>query len=137
MIHYDQEAELTDLPQIVADAIADLRPHAHEFDSIAAQGTSGLIVASPVALELHKPLIVVRSDADLNRPHCIHIRPVENASNTGRRILFLDDYVGQGKTLRDVDGKLSAHTPGTMSARYEYSYRDYKTGILPVLKTRF
>ncbi len=136
MIHFNQSAGLSDLPRIVDYAITDLDRYAAEFDSIAAQGSSGLIVASPVALALRKPLVIVRSNTDLSRSHCSHIRTVENINNAGRRILFLDDYVGEGKTLHDVISKLSACTRGSVSARYEYLYRDYKTGS-KVLETRF
>jgi adenine/guanine phosphoribosyltransferase-like PRPP-binding protein len=127
MIHYDTHKGLSDLPQIVKNAVADLEPRAAEFDSIAVQGISGAIIGAPVALALDKPLVVVRKDSDMIRP-CYHISTVENARNAGRRILFLDDYVGEGKTLRDVTRKLADHTAGWLAARYECLYRQYSTG---------
>ena len=127
MIHYDTHKGLSDLPQIVKNAVADLEPRTAEFDSIAVQGVSGCIIGAPVALALDKPLVVVRKDSDMIRP-CHHISTVENAENAGQRILFLDDYVGEGKTLRDVTRKLWQHTRGSLAARYEFLYRDYLTG---------
>ncbi len=127
MIHYDCERGLSDLPDAVMKAIRDLTPHASDFDSIAVQGVSGCLLGSPVAIALGKPLIVVRKDTDLTRA-CQHVSVVENARNAGRRVLFLDDYVGQGKTLRDVDRKLYRHTNSNIVARYEAMYGEYIYG---------
>jgi orotate phosphoribosyltransferase len=128
MIHYDTSRGLSDLPDTVMQAIRDLTPHAPEFDSIAVQGVSGCIIGAPVAIALGKPLIIIRKDSDMARPHCAHINTVENAENAGGRVLFLDDYVGEGKTLRDVAYKLRTYTTGLISARYESSYKQYTAG---------
>lgn len=125
MIHYDEHRGLSDLPDVVKNAIDDLTPHASEFDSVAAQGASGLIIASPVAIALEKPLVIARSDADMNRRHCVHISTVENAAHAGARALFIDDYVGEGKVWRDVTRKIRRYTGATVTAAYQCLYRAY------------
>lgn len=128
MIHYDDDLGLSDLPDAVMQAIRDLTPHVSEFDSIAVQGVSGCIIGAPVAIALGKPLVIIRKDSDMARPHCTHINIVENAKNAGSRVLFLDDYVGEGKTLRDVAYKLRAYTRGLLTSRYESCYKRYTAG---------
>lgn len=127
MIHYDHELGLSDLGATCQRTLKDLIPHAGEFDSIAVQGVSGMIVGAPVALALNKPLVVVRKDVDMIAP-CWHVSMVENSSHAGRRTLFLDDYVGRGTALRDVEDKISQYTHATMASRYEYSSGTYLTG---------
>ena len=124
MIHYDTHKGLSDLPDAVAQATADLAPHAHEFDSIAVCGVSGLMVGSPVALALGKPLVVVRKDTDMLMP-CVHVSEVENARNSGGRVLFLDDYIGGGHTVRHVADSVTRGTPGAVVSSYEYKHRRY------------
>jgi len=132
MIHYNCHRGLSDLPDAVMKAIRDLTPHASDFDSIVVQGVSRCLLGSPVAIALSTPLMVVRKDADLLRT-CQHVSAVENARNAGRRVLFLDDYVGEGKTLRDVNRKLARYTAGTIVARYEALYGEYTYGQAALL----
>lgn len=122
MIHYDQEKGLSDLAETVSRAVADLR--GKPFDSVVAEGVSGLIVASPVALALGKPLVVVRKDSDLVRA-CYHVSPVENAQNAGRSYLFLDDYVGEGKVYRHVRRRMNDFTRSAYAGTYEFRYRSF------------
>lgn len=128
MIHYNKSAGLSDLPATVDEAVRQLRPHLSEFDSIAVQGVSGLLVGSPVSISLGKPLIVVRKTIDFEVPYCSHIKIVENAERSGYRVLFLDDYVGEGKTLRDVSRKLRDFTSGRITCRYETERHEYTSG---------
>lgn len=122
MLHYDSHLGLSDLETTVRRTTERLRPHAGEFDSIAVQGTSGLLIGSPVALMLGKPLIIVREDAELQ---CHHSQDVENARNAGERVLFLDDQISSGATLLDVKDKLSRYTRGHVVATYLYQYDEY------------
>lgn len=126
MIHSTCEAGLSDLASTVDRSVASLRQRLDDFDSIASQGTSGLIVASPVALALGKPLIVVRKDIELGAgQRCIHSSAVENSQNTGSRILFLDDHVDRGRTLEDVAAKVRDHSRGMIIAVYQYERDRY------------
>jgi len=120
MIHAGTH-DLTDLAQTVQRAVQDLRPYADQFDSIVTSGTSGLVVASPVALALGKPLVIVRKEDD--GPRCWHAHDVENAEHAGRRTLFLDDEVQRGRTLTHVKRQLARNTNATVVARYEYTER--------------
>lgn len=125
MIHYNTQNGLSDLPRTVARAVEDLRPHANEFDSITTCGTSGLVVAAPVALALGKELVIVRKETELAGPLCHHAHAVENHQNAGRRTLFLDDEVQRGRTISHVAEQLAEHTRAEITARYEYTDRKY------------
>lgn len=126
MIHSTCELGLSDLPAMVDRSVASLRRRLDDFDSIASQGTSGLIVASPVALTLGKPLIVVRKDIELGAgQRCIHSSTVENSQHTGSRVLFLDDHVDRGRTLEDVAAKVRDHSRGMIVAVYQYERDRY------------
>ena len=122
MLHYDNHKGLSDLPTVVRQTVDALAPHADEFDSIAVQGTSGLVIGSPVALGMRKPLVIVREDTELQ---CHHSQDVENARNAGERVLFLDDQISSGATLADVRRKLAEHTHGRVTACYQYEYDEY------------
>lgn len=128
MLHYDNEKGLSDLQEVVYQTARSIGQHLSEFDSIAVQGTSGLLIGAPVALILDKPLVIVREDAELQ---CWHSSDVENAANAGRRVLFLDDQISSGATLQDVKRKLGEHSEGRVSAIYLYEYDEYTEGAGP------
>jgi adenine/guanine phosphoribosyltransferase-like PRPP-binding protein len=125
MLHYDTQLGLSDLESTVRATAEAIRPHLAEFDSIAVQGTSGLLIGPTVALMLGKPLVIIREDEDMR---CHHSNDVENAANAGRRVLFLDDQVSSGATLRDVRDKLRAHAGAEVVASYLYQNDRYDTG---------
>jgi adenine/guanine phosphoribosyltransferase-like PRPP-binding protein len=124
MLHYNLKAGLSDLPSVVRQTVDVLAPHAGEFDSIAVQGTSGLVIGAPVALAMHKPLVIVREEEDMR---CVHSVDVENGDNAGQRVLFLDDQVSTGRTRREVQRKIASHTRGTVTAQYLYQDNEYKS----------
>jgi adenine/guanine phosphoribosyltransferase-like PRPP-binding protein len=125
MLHYDTQNGLSDLNRTVQNTVRALQPHVGEFDSIVVQGTSGLVVGSPVSLLLNKPLVIVREDEQLRR--CHHSRDVENALHVGRNVLFLDDQVSTGATLTDVEEKLALYTDANVTASYLYQYDEYRS----------
>lgn len=130
MIHYNTYLGLTDLGETVDRAVKDLHAHMNEFDSIACEGISGLIVASPVALALGKPLVICRKDTDM-LVHCQHVSWVENAENAGKRVLFLDDYIGvEARTIMHAEDLLSRYTSGGIVAAYQYESGKYNTSDL-------
>jgi adenine/guanine phosphoribosyltransferase-like PRPP-binding protein len=131
MIHSGMVGTLDDLQSTVDTAVAKLKRHAHEFDSIAVMGTSGLVVGSPIALALGKPLIIVRKESDMHMM-CVHSSEVENARRAGRRVLFVDDQVSSGATLARVADAVQRSTAGDVEAvyltdgdRYQSRPRDY------------
>lgn len=128
MLHYNSELGLSDLGKTVQGTVRALRPHAGEWDSIAVQGTSGLLIGSPVSLMLGKPLVIVREYSEMQ---CHHSQDVENARNAGHRVLFLDDQISSGATLADVKAKLARHTPASVTATYLYQYDEYRQGSGP------
>ena len=132
MIHYDNHKGLSDLREIVERTAQDLK--FRQFDSIVATGVSGLVVASPVSLMLGKPLVVVRKDNDRT---CWHVSPVENAQNAGRSYLFMDDYVGEGKTYDHVREMMRDATSAAYTGTYEFMYKTFTpAGKSPVKYSR-
>jgi adenine/guanine phosphoribosyltransferase-like PRPP-binding protein len=124
MLHYDTHNGLSDLNRTVQNTVRALQPHVGDFDSIAVQGTSGIVVGSPVSLLLNKPLVIVREDETMR---CHHSRDVENALHAGRRALFLDDQISTGATIGDVEVKLARDTNAEVVASYLYQYGEYRS----------
>ncbi len=97
---YGNGGELDDLAftieratEIISDAdISD------QYDSIIVTGISGILVGSPVALLLNKPLVILRKDEDRHHNGCIAINEVR----MGKRCLWLDDFIACGHTERRV-----------------------------------
>lgn len=100
MIYHSGSHDLDGLPEIVETAVATLKPHKQKFDSIAVIGVSGLVVGSPVALALGKPLVIVRKPDTTERSHS-YGAPV-NMKHVGKRALFLDDFIASGSTRENV-----------------------------------
>ncbi len=75
---------------------SELNAHASEFDSIVVRGVSGLLVGSPVALAIDKPLVIVRKPNE----DCHDSREIVNAEALGTRYIFLDDFISSGTTLK-------------------------------------
>jgi adenine/guanine phosphoribosyltransferase-like PRPP-binding protein len=109
MIHYDMHLGLSDLQDVVDQAVDAVKPYAADFDSIVTEGLSGMVVAIPVALALDKPVVIVRKDDPRDR--CFHTRQVEGARDAGTRTLFIDDHVDLGRTLGHVQEELAKHAP--------------------------
>lgn len=108
---YGGKRGFSDLNDVVFEAHSKLSAVLDKFDSIAVSGTSGLVVGAPLAVLLNKPLVVVRKDNDGS--HNGESVMVEGNADMGKRVLFLDDFVGTGKTrawvrhnVRDWSGDL-------------------------------
>lgn len=122
--------DLSDLDACVRDTVRTLRPHADSFDTIVAQGVSGLIVASPVALILKKELAVVRKDNDGSRQHRLHQgdkATVLSEKSLRKRVLFVDDCIASGRTQKRVLAKVREHG-GTVAGTYTYQDDHLETG---------
>jgi hypothetical protein len=113
---YD-DYSLDNLAVTVRTTCAHLRDYATEFDSLAVQGMSGVLVGSPVALRLRKPLVIVRKEND-NR-HASE--DIINYGRVGAAWLFLDDFIDSGATQRRVYDALLLYT-GTNYPRWAGSY---------------
>jgi adenine/guanine phosphoribosyltransferase-like PRPP-binding protein len=124
VIHATCHLGLTDLPAVVARTCEQLTPHLAEFDSITTEGISGLVVAAPVAVQLGKPLVIVRTERDAGG-RCFHASDVEGARAAGRKTLFLDDHIHLGRTLMHACHLLRRHAPATgIWATYQYETGD-------------
>lgn len=114
------EYNLDGLDLVVERAVEDLRPVLGQFDSIVVTGMSGVVVGSPVALALRKPLVIIRKDDD-NSHH--GYGQVINKNQVGERALWLDDFVATGVTQGKVAKRL-LDIGSKMEFSYMYKYRD-------------
>jgi adenine/guanine phosphoribosyltransferase-like PRPP-binding protein len=88
--------KLKDLPSLADQILKDLTPHAKEFDTIVATGTSGMMIAPIIAVRMGKNLVAVRKPDEQSHSY-------DRLQGTfGKRWIFLDDFVASGSTLRRV-----------------------------------
>lgn len=117
-----------DLHLVVRDAVATLKCHLNEFDSIVVRGMSGVVVGAPVALKLKKPLVVVRKDTDSDNhtKHRGREGKVLNLRNMGERVCFLDDLISTGRT------KMAVHEAIQPDARIAviYTYESDRVEVI-------
>ncbi|MGD0637633.1 MAG: orotate phosphoribosyltransferase [Nitrososphaerales archaeon] len=66
-----------------------------KFDAIAGIPTAGLTFSSPVALELHKPMVYVRKE----EKDYGHMKRIEGTITPGWRVLVMDDLITTGHSL--------------------------------------
>lgn len=119
---YDGDPGLSDLAETVERAVHDLRPHVNEFDSIAVTGMSGVVVGSPVSIELKKPLVIVRKTTDESHGG----QGTVNLERAGERVLFLDDFVESGETRFRVKEAIRCRAGSSVTAQYLYTYSKYE-----------
>jgi len=118
MIYHNGGDDFQGLELAVRQTTAALRPHRADFDSIVVTGVSGQCVGFPVALRLRKPIVVLRKKTDPT-----HGGPgaLLNRRSMGTRVVFVDDFVADGNTLKLCQTAVERHG-GTIA--YVYLYRD-------------
>lgn len=110
-----------DLQVAVDNAVSRLASRLDWFDVIVVQGTSGMSVGFPTALELQArgwrgKIVVIRKEGeDSHGGMYVGLRYSEKL--TGLRCLFLDDFVSMGTTRARVRRAVEA-IGGTMVAQY-------------------
>lgn len=114
---YDSQGSLDDLAEKVRATTEALKPHRKQWDSIAVRGMSGALVGAPVSLRLRLPLVVIRKPGE----NAHSSSTVVNARNVGKRVLFLDDFVGTGATRTAVRQAVE-NLGGSLVAQYEYTH---------------
>lgn len=128
MIH--DTGNMRDFREVVQRSFDDIFPHRDEFDSIATSGTSGLVIAAPIAYEMRKPLVIVR-EGDSMSGKCIHAKRVEGLDQIGEKYLFLDDHIHLGRVFQKARFHIneeSMHRRGPLpycAATYEYEERKW------------
>jgi adenine/guanine phosphoribosyltransferase-like PRPP-binding protein len=103
MIYSGHIGYLDDISHTVRQTTETLRPFKSRFDCIVATGMSGALVASPVAIRLHRPLVILRKPSD----DCHDGSDIINPGGIGKRWLFLDDFMSLGSTFRRVRGRMT------------------------------
>lgn len=93
---------LDDLEETVLLTCDRLKPQAHRFDSLVTTGLSGVVVGSPVALLLDKPLVILRKPSD----DCHSSSRFINLKSLGKRYLVIDDLQDTGATLKRIRATL-------------------------------
>ena len=96
--HYHRYSQGEGLKIIVEKSARLLEERGVDFDTIAVQGVSGLLVGAPLAMVLGKDLLIIRKPGDKTRLH--HLIPAGIGSN--QKILLLDDCVQTGATLSNM-----------------------------------
>ena len=130
-VHNEGERDahtLDDLAPSVRDTVKALREHLDDFDTIATQGMSGVLVASPVSLILKKELTVVRKDDGSHQYEQNtgrKARLIGGASiGPGKRALFLDDFISLGDTRDNVYNAVE-DAGGIVVGTYTYQNNEY------------
>jgi len=131
---------LGDLEKVARRTTADLRLHKNEWDSIVVTGVSGLLVGPIVAVRLHKPLVVIRKQVDLQNSHASTL--VENWLRLGMRYCLVDDFTSTGATITRVKKVVKERTdPKWLLEKNDYvpmpvpqmvafySYRDHSYSL--------
>ncbi len=97
---YGYKGGLDDLRAVVDMTTRLLGDHRSEFDFIACSGMSGVVVAAPVSLALHKPVVIVRKPEDQN----LHHRGSDVISDKQARgaYVIVDDFISSGRTLKFI-----------------------------------
>jgi adenine/guanine phosphoribosyltransferase-like PRPP-binding protein len=115
-----------DLKKNLSKARRLLKAAALDFDAVACRGVSGIVFASPLALSLGKPLIVVRKSGDGSHSNN-HVECGVEWENV-KRWLFVDDFISSGATMTEVNKALIAVDPKLVCAgRLLYSRMEVQT----------
>jgi adenine/guanine phosphoribosyltransferase-like PRPP-binding protein len=126
MIYHGKERNsLADLPAVVKRTVKTLKAAllTEDFDCIGVSGMSGVVVGVPVALALKVPCVIVRKQSDMDDSHATY--SILNRDNIGKRILFLDDFVGCGGTRARVVEKVQGVSGVRVVAEYLYKDEEY------------
>ena len=97
---YHAYTEPKRLKRIVEKSARFLQEKGLDFDTIAVQGVSGLIVGSPLAMALDKKIMVVRKQGD--KTHCTDVM----GFGKNQKILMIDDCVETGATVINMVSKI-------------------------------
>jgi adenine/guanine phosphoribosyltransferase-like PRPP-binding protein len=93
--HMRKFLDMSELPTYVDYAIQALKNR--RFDSLAFRGMSGAVIAPPVALALHKNLIMVRkSILDTHSDFLVE------GNIASKKYIIIDDFVSSGKTFKAI-----------------------------------
>jgi len=104
MIYNGHEDLLDDIPYTLRYTTAALRPHKTRFDFLAVTGMSGVVIGSPLAVRLEKPLVIIRKEGDSSHSYGDLI----GAAACKGRYVFVDDFIASGGTYRRVRERLAS-----------------------------
>lgn len=98
----------------IIQTLCDIRKLQLDFDTIVASGTSGLMIAPPVAELLNKNLCIVRTT-----DKCYSEFPVEGV--VPHRYIIIDDLICSGNTVKRILREMKEHAPrGICMGVYSY-----------------
>ena len=78
-----------------------LKVNEHRFDSIAFRGMSGAFLGPPLAMRLHKGMVLVRKDSDDSHSSAM----LEGFKECGRYVI-VDDFVSTKNTINHIIDKI-------------------------------
>jgi hypothetical protein len=117
MIYSGHEGYLDDIAETVRKADDCLRRHKSRFDFLAVTGMSGVLVGSPLAIRLHRPLVVLRKEHDAC--HSLSGDLINRREAFGR-YLIIDDFISSGTTYRRLREFFDVEDTG-LAARTRYA----------------
>jgi adenine/guanine phosphoribosyltransferase-like PRPP-binding protein len=120
MIYGGNGGHLDDAADMVRQSAEALRPYRASFRCLVATGMSGVIVASPLALRLRRPLVVVRKHNDGSHGQN---RLVINPDDAAGPYVMIDDFISTGRTYHHVRKAMRAYAPEAVYAG-AYLYGD-------------
>lgn len=83
-------------PELLREIAQRMAPHVSGYDRIASVELGAVPIAAAVALETSLPFLIVRKQAKAHGTE----RPFEGEMNAGDRVVFVEDVVTTGGTLR-------------------------------------
>lgn len=104
--YLDETLELPTLSMNVDRVVWFIRAKKLEFDSIAFSGMSGAIVAPLVAMELNKPIILIRRSTQ----HTHSGRHIEYSDSIQKEkcksYIIIDDFIASGDTVKRIKRRM-------------------------------
>ena len=94
--YYVDIKKATTRPDLLGEIARRIAPHAKGFQRVAGVELGAVPIAAAVSLEIGTPFVIVRKEA---KEHGTKV-PFEGDMNPGDRVVFVEDVVTTGGTLR-------------------------------------
>lgn len=112
------------LPTHIDYAIETLKRK--RFDSLAFRGFSGAVIASPVAVALHKQLLLTRKTVEDT-----HSDFLVEGNPSSKKYIIIDDFLSSGKTAKAIIELVSDFAPqakcvGFLSVQHQLYYNQQR-----------
>ena len=107
--HMEDFLDAESLKLRVSWAVQEIHRRELVFDTLAFRGSSGTLIAAPLAVELQKSMILVRRLSDFkDRVHSSHVVEGDQAART---YLIVDDFIFSGRTVACIIDAIKQFAP--------------------------